>query len=123
MSTFNPVELAQQYVTLSNSHDLGATMKMFALDAQYHSAFVGRLSGKSMIEEMMQGYFASTPDVNWSTNNYQLITPSIVRFSFRMTGTNKETGSPVERADIEEIEFNDEGLISAITVGRSLVIS
>ncbi|ORU89878.1 MAG: hypothetical protein A6F71_02630 [Cycloclasticus sp. symbiont of Poecilosclerida sp. M] len=123
MDEINYITRAQQYVALSNTHDLDATMALFDINAVYHSAYVGKMVGKGAISRMMSDYFKLIPNVHWATSNYRLIQPNTVCFNFEMTGTNTKTGESVSRSDLEEIEFNEEGQICRLTVGSNLISS
>lgn len=96
-------------------------MEMFAENAIYHSASAGECFGKQAIKDMIRTYCATLADGHWNISNCQLSQANTVRLSFQMTGTNRETNEPVERLDIEEIEFNNHGLICCVKVEHNLI--
>ncbi|MGI9316720.1 MAG: nuclear transport factor 2 family protein [bacterium] len=110
------IELAKAYVALSNSHQLGLIIGLFANDAQYSSSNVGSYSGPGAIQKMMSQFFNQYPDVFWHTDEFKHSGHNCVQFRFELTATNKATGQRIERVGNEEIEFNSDGLIARLEV-------
>lgn len=123
MNSKHLISLAEQYVSLSNAHNLEEIMLLFSEGANYSSSFVDEKQGTVAIKSMMQKFFLSIPNVHWQTNNYQLTQPHTVRFNFEMTGTDKKSGECVSRSDIEEIEFYSQGLIRSVKVGSAIILT
>ncbi|MBX3615682.1 nuclear transport factor 2 family protein [Nitrosomonas sp.] len=118
MNNFSHIELAKNYVTLSNLHDLARIQPLFAADATYHSAFFGEFQGRDIIYSMMAGFFTRFPDAHWEVSGYREIENNGVEFAFTMTGSDTESGKKVERHGLERIFFTIEGLIRHIAVDK-----
>ena len=123
MNSKHLISLAEQYASLSNTHNLDDSMFLFSEGAHYLSPFIGETKGKAAIQNIMQNFFLSIPDVHWKTNSYHLTQPHTVRFNFEMNGTDKATGEFIARSDIEEIEFDAQGLINSVKVGSSIILN
>ncbi len=116
MNNLPLIELAKNYVALSNLHDLARIQPLFAIDASYHSAFFGEFQGRDIISSMMAGFFARFTDAHWEVPSYREIENNGVEFAFTMTGSDAESGGKVERHGVERIYFTTEGLIRHIAV-------
>ncbi len=57
MNSKHPISLAEQYVSLSNAHNLEEIMLLFSEGANYSSSFVGETKGTIAIKSMMQNFF------------------------------------------------------------------
>ncbi len=113
----DPVDLAKTYVALSNAHDLDAIFATFSPDIDYRTSQYGTFLGAAAVEEMMRGFFEHFPDAHWDADEWDRIDDVTARFSFRMTGTNAETGERVDRAGVETIGFDAQGRIDRVRVG------
>ena len=103
---------AQAYVAASNDHDLAAIEPMLAPDCVYQSDAVGRHDGAQAILAMMEGFFASFPDVHWQAGNYRLCARDAVEFSFVITlQGNSSPGA-------ERLHFDGDGRVRLIEVMR-----
>ena len=111
-----PIELAKNYVTLSNGHDLALIKPLFAADATYHSAYFGEYTGSDTIHAMMISFFTRFPDAHWKVAEYRSIDDNGVEFAFVMTGVDASSGEPVARHGLERIYFTPDGLIRHIAV-------
>ena len=118
MNNRSSIELARNYVTLSNNHKLDQIKPLFAADATYHSAFFGGFQGVDAIYAMMTGFFTRFPDACWEVAAYEAIENNGVAFTFIMAGTDTATGERVRRHGLERIYFTAEGLIQHIEVGK-----
>ena len=118
MSAQKNIELAKNYVELSNKHDLKRIEIMFLGSATYHSAYFGEYKGSVAIHEMMLSFFARYPDVHWEVSNYRPIGNEGVEFDFLMTATDAAADEPVRRCGRESIYFESDGLISRIVVHK-----
>jgi hypothetical protein len=116
MHAIEPVKLARNYVTLSNSHDLALIKPLFAADATYHSAYFGEYKGSDAIHAMMARFFTRFPDAHWEVAEYRSIEDSGAEFHFVMTGVDASSGNPVVRHGLERIHFTPNGLIRHIAV-------
>ncbi|MBS0299983.1 MAG: nuclear transport factor 2 family protein [Proteobacteria bacterium] len=116
MRANKPVELAKNYVTLSNHHDLALIRPLFADDATYYSAYFGEYKGSAAIHVMMISFFDRFPDAHWDVAAYHGIENDGVEFEFLMTGTDASSGERVRRSGVERIYFTPEGLIKHIAV-------
>lgn len=101
MHAIEPVKLARNYVTLSNSHDLALIKPLFAADATYHSAYFGEYKGSDAIHAMMVRFFTRFPDAHWEVAEYRSIEDSGAEFHFVMTGVDASSGNPVVRHGLE----------------------
>lgn len=116
MNTNKLIELARNYVTLSNNHHLPFIKPLFATDATYHSAYFGEYKGSAAIHAMMTTFFARFPDAHWQVTEYRDIEDNGVEFAFVMTGTDASSGEQVKRHGLERIYFTPDGLIRYLTV-------
>lgn len=116
MNTGQSIELARNYVTLSNNHDLGQIKRLFVDDATYYSAYFGEYKGSSVIHTMMVSFFDRFPDAHWEVTEYRGIENNGVEFAFTMTGRDASSKEPVKRQGLERIYFTPEGLIRHIAV-------
>ncbi|MBX9916126.1 MAG: nuclear transport factor 2 family protein [Nitrosomonas sp.] len=116
MNTVQSIELARNYVTLSNNHDLVQIERLFAADATYYSAYFGEYNCSSAIHAMMASFFDRFPDAHWKVIEYRGIENNGVEFAFTMTGMDASSGEQVKRQGLERIYFTPEGLIRHIAV-------
>ena len=116
MDTNNYIDLAKNYVALSNKHDLELIMQMFASDTTYYSSYFGEFKDCVAIREMMVSFFSRFSDAYWDVQTYRLIGDRSVEFVFVMTGTDATSGEHVERHGVEQIYFAPDGLINRIAV-------
>ena len=120
MSKQEPIELAKNYVTLSNDHNLPLIKPLFTDDATYHSAYFGEYKGRTAIHAMMTGFFTRFPDVHWEVTEYRCIEDNGVEFAFVMTGMDTSSSERVKRQGLERLYFTPEGLIKHIAVCKPL---
>lgn len=116
MHAIKPAELAKNYVTLSNNHDLTLIKPLFAVDATYYSAYFGEYKGSDAIYAMMISFFERFPDAHWDVAEYRDIGNEGVEFAFTMTGTDASFNEQVKRRGLERIYFTPVGLIRHIAV-------
>ncbi len=116
MNTKHVIDLAKNYVDLSNQHQLKSIECLFMCEATYHSSFFGEYKGRIAIHEMMVSFFSRFPDVHWKVPEYRVIENNGVEFEFIMTGTDAASGEQVERHGLERIYFSSDGLIRHIAV-------
>ncbi len=116
MDTNTLFELASNYVTLSNDHNLPFIQPLFADDATYYSAYFGEYKGITVIHVMMDSFFIRFPDAHWEVAKYRSIEDNGVEFAFVMTGLDASSGERVKRKGLERIYFTPEGLIRHIAV-------
>jgi hypothetical protein len=116
MRTIKPAEMAKNYVTLSNNHDLALITALFAADATYYSAYFGEYKGSDAIYAMMISFFERFPDAHWEVAEYRNIDHEGAEFAFTMTGTDASSNERVERRGLERIYFTPAGLIRHIAV-------
>jgi hypothetical protein len=116
MNKREPIELAKNYVTLSNKHDLTRIKPLFTADATYHSAYFGEYQGSDAIHAMMTDFFTRFPDAHWEVVEYRSIENNGAEFAFTMTGADASSGEQVERHGLERIYFTPDGLIRHIAV-------
>lgn len=116
MDTNKLIELARNYVTLSNDHNFPSIQPLFAEDATYHSAYFGEYKGSAVIHAMMASFFTRFPDAHWEVAEYRGIEDNGVEFAFVMTGLDGSSGERVIRQGIERIYFTPDGLIKHIAV-------
>lgn len=116
MDTDQLIELARNYVTLSNDHNLPLIQPLFANDATYHSAYFGEYKGNTAIHAMMTSFFTRFPDAYWEVAEYRGIEDNGVEFNFAMTGMDTSSGEQVKRQGLERIYFTLDGLIKHIAV-------
>lgn len=116
MDTNKLIELAKNYVTLSNDHNLPLIHSLFADDAAYHSAYFGEYKGSTAIHAMMTSFFTRFPDACWEVTEYRCIEDNGVEFAFVMAGMDASSGEQVKRHGLERIYFTPDGLIKHIAV-------
>lgn len=116
MNNHSFIELARNYVTLSNHHQLDLIERLFAADAAYYSEFFGEYRGSAAIHEMMIGFFNRFPNAHWEVPGYREIENNGVEFDFKMSGSDAESGEKVNRCGLERIYFTADGLIQRIVV-------
>lgn len=116
MHANKPAELAKNYVTLSNNHDLALIKSLLAADATYYSAYFGEYKGGAAIHAMMINFFERFPDAHWDVTEYRDISNEGAEFTFSMTGTDVFSNERVRRQGLERIYFSPEGLIRHIAV-------
>lgn len=116
MKPLEQIELAKTYVALSNAHSLDFILPIFSESANYQSSSVGQFTGRKAIGEMMGEFFKRFPNVRWQVASYRLATENLVEFDFIMTANEAESEDRIERRGLEQIEFNDDGLIVKISV-------
>ncbi|WP_394809157.1 nuclear transport factor 2 family protein [Nitrosomonas sp.] len=116
MDTNQSIELAKNYVTLSNDHNLPLIQLLFADDATYHSAYFGEYKSSAAIHTMMASFFVCFPDAHWEVAEYRGIEDNGVEFNFAMTGMDTSSGEQVKRQGLERIYFTPDGLIKHIAV-------
>ena len=108
--------LTGRYHTALNNFDFTAIEKMFAEDAEYHSSGIGGLYGRHAIMEAMKAYFREFSDQVSTNDSVELLNPTSVRAHWRLHATTKSSGRKVNRQGIENIYFNDKGLITTVEV-------
>lgn len=116
MKPLEQIELAKTYVALSNAHSLDFILPIFSESANYQSSSVGQFTGRKAIGEMMGEFFKRFPNVRWQVASYRHATENLVEFDFIMTANEAESEDRIERRGLEQIEFNDDGLIVKISV-------
>jgi len=116
MDTNKLIELARNYVTLSNDHNFPSIQPLFADDATYFSAYFGEYKGSKAIHAMMANFFICFPDAHWEVTEYRCIEDNGVEFNFAMTGIDTSSGDRVKRQGLERIYFTPDGLIRHIAV-------
>lgn len=116
MRAIKPAELAKNYVTLSNQHDLARIKSLFAVDATYYSAYFGEYKGSIAIHAMMISFFDRFPDAHWDVTEYREIDHDGAEFAFIMAGTDASSNECVKRRGLECIYFTAEGFIRHIAV-------
>lgn len=116
MNTKHVIDLAKNYVYLSNQHKLKLIECLFMYEATYHSSFFGEYKGRIAIHEMMVSFFSRFPDVHWDVSEYKAIENNGVEFEFIMTGTDAVSSEHVKRHGLERIYFSSDGLIRHIAV-------
>ena len=116
MLTKELIERTQNYIILSNQHNLPLIKILFADDATYHSDFFGEYKGGAAIHAMMLSFFTRFPDAHWKVEEYRSIEDNGVEFAFMMTGRDATSGKSVQRRGLERIYFNSDGLIKHIAV-------
>ncbi len=116
MDTNKLIELARNYVTLSNDHNLPFIQPLFADDATYHSAYFGEYKGSAVIHAMMASFFTRFPDAHWEVAEYLGIEDNGVEFTLVMNGSDAYSGERVMRQGLERIHFTPDGLIKHIAV-------
>ena len=108
--------LTERYHTAMNNFDFAAIEKMFAEGAEYHSSGIGGLYGRHAIMEAMHAYFSEFSDQVSTDDSVELSSPNSVRSHWRLHATTKSSGRKVKRQGIENIYFNDKGLITTVEV-------
>ena len=108
--------LTERYHTAMNNFDFAAIEKMFAESAEYHSSGIGGLYGRHAIMEAMHAYFSEFSDQVSTDDSVELSSPNSVRSHWRLHATTKSSGRKVKRQGIENIYFNDKGLITTVEV-------
>lgn len=116
MDTDQLIELAKDYVTLSNDHNLPLIQPLFADNATYHSAYFGECKDSKAIHAMMTSFFTRFSDAHWEVTEYRGIEDNGVEFNFAMTGMDTSSGEQVKRQGLERIYFTPDGLIKHIAV-------
>jgi len=116
MHTKELIERTQNYIILSNQHNLALIKVLFADDAIYRSDFFGEYKGSAAIHVMMLSFFTRFPDAHWKVGEYRSIEGDGVEFTFMMTGKDAASGKSVQRRGLERIYFNSDGLIKHIAV-------
>jgi len=116
LDTDKLIELAKNYVTLSNDHNLSVIQPLFSGDATYHSEFFGEYKGSTEIHAMMTNFFTRFPDAHWAVAKYRGIEGNGVEFIFVMTGVDASSGEQMKRQGLERIYFTPGGLIKHIAV-------
>lgn len=66
------------------------------------------INGIDEIQSMMKLFFAKTPDVQWTVEEFKKISNNSVQFEFKANYTDNESNLPFERKGIEIIEFINE---------------
>lgn len=89
---------------------------MFAPGAVYRSANVGSFEGSAAIASMMEAFFAVFPDVHWAVERYEHVGGRGVAFDFRMTGTHRDNGTPLDRSARETVWFDPAGQLIRVEV-------
>ncbi|TXI20265.1 MAG: nuclear transport factor 2 family protein [Nitrosomonas sp.] len=118
MDSKRAVELAKNYVLLSNNHNLACIKPLFSNNASYHSAYFGEYQGIDAIYAMMASFFSRFPDAHWEVNEYRNIDNNGVEFMFNMTGVDSSCGKRINRHGLERVYFTADGLIHHIAVCR-----
>ena len=111
--------LATRYHTALNNFDFAAIEKMFAENAEYHSTGLGAaggLYGRQSIMAAMHAYFSEFSDQVSTNDSVELLGISAVRAHWRLHATTKSSGRKVKRQGVENIYFNDKGLITTVEV-------
>ena len=108
--------LTGRYHTALNNFDFTTIEKMFAEDAEYHSSGIGGLYGRHAILEAMKAYYHEFSDQVSADDSVDLSGPNSVRCHWRLHATTNSSGRIVQRQGIENIYFNDKGLISTVEV-------
>ena len=71
MHTKELIERTQNYIILSNQHNLPLIKILFADDATYHSDFFGEYKGGAAIHAMMLGFFTRFPEAHREVKGIQ----------------------------------------------------
>ena len=110
------LKLAQHYHELLNNFDFASIEKMFAEDAEYHSSGIGGLYGRANIIHAMRAYFNEFSDQISTDDKLELLNETSVRAHWRLAATTKSSGRKVSRQGVENIHFNNKGLIIMVEV-------
>jgi len=110
--------LCQDYVNNSNNHNVDLCLKDFNDNTEYISSAVGLYKGKTMIYNMMKGYFDKFPHVYWDVKSYTISEQyqNAIEFNFIRTGCQNNDGQDIVAEGKEWILFDDNIEISKVIV-------
>lgn len=101
----DPIQLAENYIALSNAGNLSSIWNCFAADATYQSSQLGTFEGLSEIQAMMRGFYQKYAQPHWEVEHYRKLDYDTVEFSFQMTGRDS-SGKDIHRRGVERIQFD-----------------
>lgn len=111
------VALTSRYHEALNHYDEATVKAMFAPGAVYISKGVnGRIEGRDAILAAFTRYFREHPDQVAEDEGVEILSPSTVRFAWRLEATSASTGSKVTRRGVETVTFDEQGLIAHVEV-------
>ncbi|EKX51727.1 hypothetical protein GUITHDRAFT_102332 [Guillardia theta CCMP2712] len=101
--------LAEEYVRLSNEHDVEACLKQLNANASYQSTTVGAYEGIDAISSMMKTFFSNFPSVHWDVKEYKISQGNRDCVEFEFVRTLKKPEGLVREEGKEWIEFSEQG--------------
>lgn len=109
--------LTSRYHEALNAYDEATVKAMFAPGAVYISKGVnGRIEGRDAILAAFTAYFREHPDQHAEDEGVEILSPTRVRFAWRLEATSASTGRRVTRRGVETVTYDAEGLISHVEV-------
>lgn len=114
--SFDPAAALARYHAVLDRRDLAGVAGMLAQDARYVSVGLGDVSGRDAIMAALEQYFATSPDHQAFDDEIRTLGPRTAQSLWRLTATNRQTGTVVERRGREVVTFDDDGLITVIAV-------
>lgn len=114
--TFDPAAALVRYHAALEVQDLLAVQTCLAPHARYVSPGLGDVVGRDAIMESVRQYFMNYPDQQAFDEDVVATGPRQARCRWRLQATNAKTGQVMRRHGTEVIDFDEAGLITAISV-------
>ncbi len=109
--------LLRVYHEALNAFDFETVERCFAIDTEYHSPGTnGSLHGRANIMTAFRKYFAEYSDQVAVDDAVEMIGPLQVKTHWRLKATSNVTRLKISRVGVEEIVFDEKGLIVQVTV-------
>lgn len=113
---FDPCEALKQYHKVLDAQELDKVEPLFAKTAIYTSAGLGEVKGKAAILKSMRAYFKASPDHQAWDDVVLQIAPRSAICHWQLKATNKKTGEVTHRKGTERVDFDEDGLITRVSV-------
>jgi SnoaL-like domain len=109
--------LLRVYHDALNEFDFETVEQCFAVDALYHSPGTnGSLHGRANVMLAFRKYFAEYSDQVAVDDAVEVTGPLQVKTNWRLDATSNVTGLKISRVGVEEIVFDEKGLIVQVMV-------
>ncbi len=114
--SFDPVVALVAYHAALDAHDVDKVEMLMAVNATYESAGIGLVEGRDAITSAMRKYFAGHSDHEAWDDQVEATGPRSARAVWQVKATSKASGEQFHRNGLEDVTFDDQGLVLKVKV-------
>ncbi len=114
--SFDPVAALVAYHAALDAHDVDKVETLMAANATYESEGIGLVEGRDAITSAMRKYFAGHSDHKAWDDQVEATGPHSARAQWQVKATTKATGEQFHRSGLEDVTFDDQGLVMTVKV-------